>query len=238
VLVLLGITLFLVGIERGRDWVAGIGLLLVTIKPHISLLFMVAVLLWVVCAKRWTVIVFGFLSGLVTSFIILTINPHIFRQYWAHITVVAAQDYHFPNLGGMLYTITGWRGAAVLPEIVGLAWLARYWWFHRSTWDWKREGLIVLVVSVACSYYSFAYDEVILLPALLASAASGKRPALLGGLVLVNIGYAVYLSRLGGMFGLSPMFLWWTASAWLLTYLLSRPAHVSRVGSALADGMA
>jgi hypothetical protein len=150
-------------------------------------------------------------------------------------TGVAAQDYLFPNLGGLLYEITNWRKASLLPEVIGLAWVVFYWWFHRTNWDWKREGLLVLVVSLLCSYYSFAYDEIIVLPALLAAAACGKPRVLLAGLILANLGYAVYLS---GMVGRHPMFLWWTASAWFVIYMLSRPtqAVVYDDRGALASG--
>src|SRR5215469_11944942 len=43
ILVLIGITLFVVLAERGRDWLAGASLLLVAGKPHVALLFLIAV---------------------------------------------------------------------------------------------------------------------------------------------------------------------------------------------------
>ena len=139
---------------------------------------------------------------------------------------------HILNLGGMLYQASGWRPAAVLPQIAGTVWLAFYWWLHRKSWDWKSHGLVVLVVSLGFSYYSYPYDEVIVLPALLAAAANGNRRFLLTGLILTNLGFAVYLSKLADIWGLRYMFLWWTGSAWMVTYLLSqpRPSQAGRIG--------
>ncbi len=224
VLVLAGITLFLWSVHRQQYWLAGYSLLLVSIKPHISFLFLLAVLLWATYFRRWGVILGGVLAVFVNSWLVLAINPKIFSQYLNHITVVANEAYQFPNLGGMLYGVSRWRPAAIVPEIAGTVWLAVYWWLHRADWDWKKHGMVVLAVSLVCSYYSFAYDEIIALPVLLAAAANGNRRILFTGLILTNCAYAVYLSKLSEILGLHYMFLWWTGSAWMVTYLLSQPS--------------
>jgi hypothetical protein len=83
--------------------------------------------------------------------------------------------------------------------------------------------MTVLIVSVVCSYYSYPYDEVLAMPALLLAYASGNRRIFLCGFIAVNLGYVIYLSSV--VRGLSYMFLGWTASGWLVTYILSRSAR-------------
>jgi hypothetical protein len=121
----------------------------------------------------------------------------------------------------MLYAFSGKHILVFLPPLLGLCWLAFYWRQHRSHWDWKTHGMRVLLVSVACSYYSFPFDEVVVLPALVAAFARGNRRVFLVLFAVTNLGYAAYISGLAGRFGFGYMFLWWTASAWLATYVIS-----------------
>jgi hypothetical protein len=129
----------------------------------------------------------------------------------------------YPNLGGLLYIAFGHHSLAFIPEGIAVVWLGGYWWRRRTTWSWKTHGMVVLLVSVTCSYYSFPYDEIILLPAIIAAAALGNRRLFYPAFVLVNAGYAFFLWVPSDKFRVTHMFLSWTASAWLLTYLLSRP---------------
>ncbi|MGA9586415.1 MAG: glycosyltransferase family 87 protein [Terracidiphilus sp.] len=220
VLVLLGVTLFLVLSERKRDWLAGAFLSLTFVKPHVILLFLIAILLWSIKAKRWAILLSFGLSLAVTSVFVLILNPHIFLQYIAFARQFAGETTPYPNVGGMLYVVSGYRGLAFFPQVAGLVWLALYWRRHRSNWDWKAHGMVVLLVSVACSYYSFPFDQIVVLPALMAAFANGNRRIFLGAFVVTNLGYALYISNISGRFGFGYMFLWWTASAWLVTYLI------------------
>ena len=124
---------------------------------------------------------------------------------------------------------------ALLPQLIGIAWLLFYWWKHRQNWDWKSDGLLVLAVSVACSYYSYPYDEILALPALIVAYAVGNRRIFLTGFFVANLGYASYIFKLAGTFGFTYMFLWWTASAWLITYILARSQRFSLESKAEAN---
>jgi hypothetical protein len=229
VLVLLGVTLFLVMVERERDWLAGAALLLVLLKPHIAALFLLTVALWSFHCKRWKVLVSAFLTLVAASFAALAINPHMFTQYLHFAREFVRETTPYPNLGGILYAVTGRHSLAFLPQTVAAIWTGFYWHHHRANWDWKTDGVLVLVVSLWCSYYSFPFDEVVLLPALMAAFANGNRRVFLAGFVAANVGYLLYLSNSAGRFGFGPLFLWWTASAWLITYLLSRRAQLRSV---------
>lgn len=236
-LVLLGALIFCIAVSKKQDWLAGASLLLVIGKPHIALLFLLSVALWTVLYKRWIVLVSGTLALVVASSTALAINSHILAQFWrrTQLAVGETESYpSYPNLGGMLYSISGLHILALLPQLAGLIWLAFYWRKHCSNWDWESHGLVVLLSSVVCSYYSWPYDEILALPALIAVFARGDRRMFLAVFALTDLGYAVYISGIAGHFGYSYMFLSWTATGWLLTYVLAQ----KRVGEPVFSSQA
>ena len=78
--VLLGVTVFWYAVQRRRDWLAGLALLLVAIKPQIVLLFVLVLALWIVRTKRWTILIAGALSVGASCLLALWLNPNVFRQ--------------------------------------------------------------------------------------------------------------------------------------------------------------
>ena len=222
VLVLLGITIFLVMIDRNRDWLAGAALLFISVKPHVALLFLLAIGLWTVQAKRWRVLLSAATMVAIASVIVVAINPDIFKQYVEFAKQFTSETTPYPNLGGELYVLFGHHSLAYLPQICGILWLLWYWRRNRSTWNWKTHGMITLVASVACSYYSFGFDEIVILPALMAAFSGGARGIFLTGFIATNLGYAIYISGIARNLIRGPQFLFWTSTAWLLTYCLSR----------------
>jgi len=222
VLVLFGATLFCVLVSRKHDWPAGASLLLVLGKPHVVLLFLVAIALWSFSYRRWIVASSAALSFATASTAAWAINPRIFLQFWERTMLVVRETESYPNFGGMLYQVSGLHLLALLPQLAGLIWLLFFWKKHRMNWDWKQDGLTVLLVSVACSYYSYPYDEILALPALIIAFVKGDRRIFLAGFVLTNLGYFLYISDIAGHFGYGYMFLWWTATGWLVTCLLAR----------------
>ena len=81
--------------------------------------------------------------------------------------------------------------------------------------------MVILLVSLACSYYSFPFDQIVLLPALIAAYTNGNRRIFLAAFIATDLGFAFYISNLAGKFGFGYMFLWWTAGAWLITYVIA-----------------
>lgn len=238
IFVLLGVTLFLVFVERRKDWLAGAALFLVIPKPHLLLLFIAAVVLWAVHKRRWQVLLSAVITTAIASAVVLLLDPHVYAQYLAFAREFSRETSPYPNLGGLLYTMTGQHVLAYVPTLAAIAWLAVYWTRNRQAWDWKTHGMTVLMVSIAFSYYSFAFDQIVMLPALMVAFATGNRLRFHIGLVLTNLGYVLYISGAAGHFGFGPMFLWWTSLALLFTFVLSRtpqpvlgdPSAVSAAG--------
>jgi len=52
-LILLGLILFLHSVQRRAWWTAGLSLTLVSLKPHLSYLFWLAIVLWALRERRW-----------------------------------------------------------------------------------------------------------------------------------------------------------------------------------------
>jgi hypothetical protein len=218
--VLLGVTVFWYAIQKRRDWLAGSMLLLVVIKPQVVLLFLLVLALWIVETKRWTILWAGALSVGASCLWALWLNPAVFKQYAQLAGQVRYENAYYPNIGGLLYLTTGRHWLAFLPQIAGIVWVLAYWAKCRSRWDWNTNGAIVLLVSVACSYYSFGYDEILALPALLWAAAEGNSTIFWAGFVFLNplqifSWYQDWYLRLG------PTFLYFAGTVWLLLYLLS-----------------
>lgn len=225
ILVLVGVTVFLSMIEQKRDWLAGAALMLVLGKFHIALLFLLAVAFWTFYGKRWAVLFSGVITTGVASLITLALNPHIFAQFLEHDLQATHQTSPIPNLGGILYEAFRVPLLALLPQIIGLLWVIFYWFSKRDEWDWKSHGMLVLVSSIACSYYSYPYDQLIALPALVAAFLTGNRRLFVLLFVAANIGYMLYIFQVAGRFGFNYMFLSWTPAAWLITYVASQPSN-------------
>jgi hypothetical protein len=220
-LVLVGITLFLVMAERKRDWIAGASTILILTKPHVVVLFLLALALWTIQSRRWAIFWSSLLAIAASSGVVLAINPHIFTEFLQRTREYGAETQRYPNLGGIIDRIPGTHILGFLPMLIGLIWLLFFWRKNRFTWDWKREGMIVLIISVATSYYSFPYDEILVLPALIAAFATGNRRVFLVFFIATNIGYALYLFNIAGRMGFNYMFLAWTGTGWLITFVVA-----------------
>ena len=225
ILVLLGVTLFLTMVDRDRDWAAGVALLFILVKPHVVLLFLLVIVLWTIQSKRWTVLISAGSAVAIASAIVVAINPRVFEQYLELAKQFSHEETPYPNLGGELYVLSGYHSVAYLPQMCGLLWILFYWRRHRLDWNWKTHGMTALVVSVACSYYSFGFDEIVVLPALIAAFAFGARGIFITGFLVTNLGYGVYISGIARSLIRGPQFLFWTATAWLLTYWLSQRSN-------------
>jgi hypothetical protein len=173
-IILVGIVGFLFyTIYDRNDWIAGAFLFLASVKPQIALLFWIALLLWIILVRRWKVIVSAGLTTLFFTIIALVFNPHIIQHYLSMFQTYQISDWASPTIGAYLrFFIFGvdkfWL--QFLPAIFGVIWLFVYWIQHRNAWDWLNELPKLLLVSIVTSFYSWTYDFIILLPAVLQAA--------------------------------------------------------------------
>jgi hypothetical protein len=227
VFVLLGVILFCLFIQHEREWLAGASLLFVVGKPHIAFLFLIAIACWIVYRRRWVVFLSGSITLAAACLLAVLINTQVFQQFRERSLLVVHERESYPNLGGILYSTFGLHWLALLPQALGMLWVIYYWTKNRAIWKWEYHGLVVLLVSVSCSYYSYPYDQILCLPALVVAFARGNRRAFLLAFAITNLGFLAYLSNVAGHFGYGYMFLWWTALGWLATFLLAQTNFLS-----------
>jgi hypothetical protein len=118
----------------------------------------------------------------------------------------------------------GARPLGFVPEVCACVWAAWYFLTRRERWDWNREGLLVLLVSVACTPYCWYSDQVVLFPALLIGLYRAEKSA-------ASLALFVAIAA-AGMVGfvlqipMTSVFYVWTAPAWLLWYLYATRSAV------------
>jgi hypothetical protein len=167
-LLLLGAVLFLAFVRNGNDLCAGAACALLAVKPHLAYLFWIAVLIWAVRERRWSVLAGGILAGVALTLTAMIFDPSIVGDYWRVMTTSPPQQYRSPTLG-MLVRLALGEGASFrwqfLPMPAGLAWLAVHLWRSRKgAWDWAEQLPILLLVSILTTPYGgWPFDLVLLL---------------------------------------------------------------------------
>jgi len=73
-------------------------------------------------------------------------------------------------------------------------WGAVYYWRRRQEWDWRREGMPVLLVTVLTSPYSWISDQVVLLPPVASAMSGSPRRFSMEILIIVNFAALVWLN--------------------------------------------
>jgi hypothetical protein len=170
-LILLGISLFLYfTVFRQNDWVAGASLVLVAIKPQVIYLFLIAVLFWVFHNHRWKILISAIITALLLTLIAMVFNPLIIQQYLSMVQTGYLSELATPTLGA--YIRFFWLGTDkfwlqfIAPFFGGL-WFLWLWCKHRKSWSWLDELPILLLVSQVSAPYTYTYDQIILLPAII-----------------------------------------------------------------------
>jgi hypothetical protein len=233
-LMLAGLVGFLYFMRQSRGWLAGLALVPAMVKPQLFHLVWLALLLWAVRGRRWSVLGGAAVGLLAATGLALATNPNALAQYADVMAHHPPAECLSPTLGAVLRAAFGrerfWL--QFLPPLVGVAWLVPYWLRHRCDWDWQEQLPLLLLVSLlTTSYGAWAFDLVVLLLPVLRSAAvlgrAGQRPvalAALAGYLAVNaLALALNLCGVDGFW-----FLWMTPVA-LVAYLIldRRPVRLA-----------
>jgi hypothetical protein len=220
IFLLIGMVLFLY-FHRSRPFLAGAALLLCAVKPHLFLPFAIALVVWMVGNKAYRILAGGAAALLGSCVLAFCVDRHAWIQYSQMMNDAGLKDV-------ALFTLSKYFRLAVapgafwlqfLPQAVASAWALWYALTRRKNWRWLNQGLLVLLVSVMCSPYSWLTDEAVLLPAILVGlyqADESRRSLLPFGL----FGGAAIVELLVGVPIASPFFLW-TTPAWFAWYLFA-----------------
>jgi hypothetical protein len=221
-IVLLGLVLFL-RLHRTRPFLAGIALWPCALKPHLFLPYGVALLAWVVVSRSYKVLIGAVAAISVSSAIVLLIDPAVWTQYTLMIRTSGIESDFIPCVSVILrrWISSGTVWIQYLPSVLACIWAAGYYWNRRSTWEWMRDGSLLMVVSLVTAPYSWIYDGCILIPALLQGAYVTRSRNVL--LALAFLSALVELSMALDVLRPKALFLWtlWTAPAWFVWYLVA-----------------
>jgi hypothetical protein len=223
-LMLAGLLGFLYFVRQSRGWLAGLALLPAMVKPQLFHLVWLALLLWAIHRRRWSVLLGAGVGLVAATGLALAPNPHALAQY-AHVMADhPPAECLSPTLGAVLRAAFGrerfWL--QFLPPLLGAAWLVPHWLRHRRAWDWQEQLPLLLLVSLlTTSYGAWAFDLVVLLLPVLGSAVAlcraGRRALTFG----VLAGYlAVNALALGmNLCGVDGFWFLWMMPAALVAYL-------------------
>ena len=213
VFALLGACLFF-RLEERRPIAAGMALTLLAVKPHLAVLFWVALILNEVRQRRARVL--GGLAAalLVESLFAVWLDPKVWIQYAAAMRAERVQTLFLPNLSFALRIVSGPKHVWIqfLPLVAGLGLAFWYWRSRAQRWRWAKHGAVLLMISVLVSPYSWLMDQALCLPALVyyhlyASRTAG---AVLGTANILLLALVYYRGSLDSLVYL------WAAPFWVL----------------------
>lgn len=189
--VLLGVVLFLRGIQSNQhnaagEWLAAVGILLISAKPHVLYLIWLALAMWCVSGQRWSLL--GKV-GVVTAtalFPTMLANPAILVEYAQSVLQRPPDQWVSATWGSHLRMALGWDHfwLQFLPSVLtGVGYVA-YAWGRVRSWEWKRELPVLVLFAVATRPYGWTHDLIVAVFALVAAAAQA---AMRGKSTLVQI---------------------------------------------------
>ena len=220
IFLLAGIAFFFKYHERRPYW-SGLALLMPAMKPHLFLLLWPVILIECVRKRNWRLLgAFG--AGLAAAAIFpLFFDPHIWPHYLAAIRAEHIEGQYLANLSFLLrFMVPGhpvWMQG--VPSVLGLALCSRYYWRRRDVWNWSEDGPALLLISTMVSPYSWPFDQLLLLPAIIHVSSTRMRSKTMPVLAVVN-GAAVLLLLL--MTPLSSPLYAWSGTACLIWYVWAR----------------
>lgn len=227
ILFLLSILAFLYFL-KARPWLAGACLVPLTLKPHLFLVFAVALLLWTFSRRAYAVLA-GFAVALgICLAATFFLDPRAWPQYLQMMKMQNLIGDFVPTLSESMQRLINprWIWLRFVPAAAACVWAAWYFRTRQNRWSWMHQGLITLLVSCLCAPYGFFFDESILLPAVLTGMLRAPRSG--RSLYPIWIAGAAALIECLRRVRVTSLFYLWTGPAWLIWYIYaSRDAKVA-----------
>ena len=218
ILLLFGAVLFLY-LLPSRPYLAGSGLLLCLMKPHLFLPLGAALLGWMVMRRAHKVAI-GFAIALGAALAVaFMLDPRVWGDYWQLGRTAGIENEFVPVLSTVVRIALDRHAAWLqfIPALFGCLWALHYFWVRRERWSWSEHGPLLILVSMMVAPYAWFTDETVLLPAIL----FGLYRASDAGRSLLPFGCIAGVALMEVIAGvpLNSGFYLWTAPAWLLWYL-------------------
>lgn len=231
---LLGVVLFLY-FHQSRPFLAGAGLLLCTVKPHLFVPFGLVLLAWALSRRAYSVLAGVATALAASSALSYSLDPHAWSQFSSMMNNNLGIQRDFVPTLSVLFRLLVDRNALWLqyiPVVAGSLWALWYYFTRRAAWDWLHHGMVVLLVSEMCAPHAWFTDELMVLPAILTGlywAKDSRFPVLLFCLLTGS----ALVEFLAGIKIVSPYYVW-TAPAWLAWYLFATRVKAPSTGVALS----
>lgn len=217
--------------HRTRPFLAGVLLMPFALKPHLIVPFAIVLVLWCFIHKKKSLLLGGLCAVAVSCALSLAIDPHAWKQYSRMTASIPIADWFVPTVGMALrkWIDPSARWLGYLPVALASAWAAWYGWKRRRSWDWLRDGQLLIVVSVVAAPYSWVSDQSLMLPAILSAlylSTKVDRPLVLFLLIDAILLVEIFVQPL-----MTSFWYLWAAPAWLAWYLYATwgarltPAH-------------
>lgn len=227
VVTLAGIVGFLLW-QRQRPLLAGIAAGFTLLKLHLVLVLWAPLGLWCLHGRHWRVLIGALIAVGALTAVAWAVNLRVFVEFFTLWGTHPPAAWVPPTPGSLLRAMLGMEKGwlALIFPALGVGWAALRWWYRRDSWDWARETPLLLLVCFLTAAYGWAYDLVLLLPALLQGVVEVYRRgrcaiavASIGFFLLTGLAVAMNLNRC------EEYLFFWIAPAVLVAYLyLRRPA--------------
>lgn len=236
---LLGYVLFL-RFHQSRPFLAGVCLWLCTLKPHLLLVLGVVLFAWILVSKNYKILL-GAIAALTASCAVTTcIDPAAWVDYQQMLRTGGIQKEFIPCLSIVLRLWISPRSTWIqyLPAAMGCGWGLSFFWPRRHSWNWMRDGNLLMLVSILLAPYCWLFDQTLAIPALMYGAYRTRSRILLVVLALASPVILIELLFCGVTLQ-SPSHLW-MAPFWLAWYLCAtriktRPAEILCNNTAIAE---
>ena len=216
---LLGYVLFL-DLHGRRPFLAGVSLWLCALKPQLFLPFGVVLLAWILLSKSYRIVAGAAFALTASSAAVYCMDHTAWQGYARMMRAAQIQRDHIPCLSVALRFWLRPESARFnfLPVALACAWALGYFWLRRRTWDWMKDGSLIMLISLITAPYSWVYDDCLAIPPLLYGAYRTRSRIMIALLPLASAAMGVEL--LAGAKIPTYQFLW-TAPVWLTWYLLA-----------------
>jgi hypothetical protein len=227
-LLLLGVVGFLHYEKGGRGGLAGAAVVLMTLKYNLFYLVLLAMFLWALRRRRWSVFLGGLLGTLAGTAVPLLRDPLVLGHYADTMLHHPPSRFQVPTLGTLLRFGFGpdqvWL--QFVPTAAGLLWFAIYWFQERRRWDWGEQMPLLLLVScLTTPYGGWSHDLIVLLVPVLQAAVwvcrDGRQhtiqAALAFALIVNGLALAINITSVDEFW-----FVWVTPTLLIAYFLLRR----------------
>jgi hypothetical protein len=160
-LLLLGFIRFQIfSIDTKKEWLAGGFLLLAAIKPQVTYLFFIILLLWIFHQKRWKFL-FGLVGAIVISTsVVMIFDPQVVLHFITNLTGNAPVTWATPTIGTYIriYFQLPIFWIQFIPPLLATIAGCLIWYKKRDHWNWHSALPWVLLFSLITSPYTWTYD--------------------------------------------------------------------------------